>query len=94
MIKRIEACHSRRLKERIDDKSNAMNHLEDEIGEVDLYRKILLMIGEIKASLRRIDDIVDATVASVDIIAEAIKVNIGVAVGDKIIVMMSRGALM
>ena len=71
-----------------------MNHLEDEIGEVDLYRKILLMIGEIKASLRRIDDIVDATVASVDIIAEAIKVNIGVAVGDKIIVMMSRGALM
>ena len=71
-----------------------MNHLEDEIGEVDLYRKILLMIGEIKASLRRIDDIVDATVASVDIIAEAIKVNIGVEVGDKIIVMMSRGALM
>ena len=78
--------------ERIDDKSNAMNHLEDEIGEVDQYRKILLMIGEIKASLRRIDDIVDATVASVDIIAEAIKVNIGVAVGDMIIVMMSRGA--
>ena len=65
-----------------------MNHLEDEIGKVDQYRKILLMIGEIKASLRRIDDIVDTTVASVDIIAEAIKVNIGVAVGE----MMSRGA--
>jgi len=61
--------------DRFDDKSNAMNRLENETGEVDHYRKILLMIGEIKASLRRIDDIVDATVASVDIIAEAIKVN-------------------
>ena len=70
-----------------------MNHLEDEIGEVDQYREILLMIGEIKASLRRIDDIVDATVASVDIIAEVIKVNIGVAVGEMVIAMMSRGAL-